>query len=75
MRSLFRLPKYSHARFKWITNEWQSFNVVSIQPKYKGALPPPFGASDWSTPNPYDVPPYVLTLGELRANPPPGFGP
>jgi hypothetical protein len=58
-----------NARYKWITSEWQSFNVISIQPKYGSHLPAP-----WSIQNLYAEPPYVLTLEELRANPPPMVG-
>jgi hypothetical protein len=63
-----------NSRYKLITNEWQSFNVASIPTGSISSLPPPMGASDWSTPNPFCVPPYVLTIDEFMANPPPITG-
>lgn len=62
-----------NGRMKPITNQWQAFNTISLRPydiNYSG-LPPELGMGNWTTPNPYANPPYVLTEQEVRANPPP----
>lgn len=58
-------------KLKQVTNNWQAFNFISIQPTTPSGWGPPWATWESGTLNPWQYPPYVMTVAELDANPPP----
>jgi hypothetical protein len=63
----------SVGRMKVVTQNWQSFNVISLAPLDANfsRLPPYLGQGSYTTVNPYLNPPNTLSEAEIRANAPP----
>lgn len=58
------------SRVRYITEDWQAFNVMTIEtPACDEGLSPRYGGQ-WNS-TPYQRPPYVITADDLRATPPP----